>query len=472
MTLTIFGLIIAAVGLVLMFRGGVMAMLLLILTCSLQGGSAAIILTAIGGASIPPAQFALLFGIARVILPGSGRFRLAWQSIRANAFLGLYSLYGVTAAIFAPVFFRGAMWVPPMRGTGKAHSLFDTASLAPSPQNITASVYLAGSCLAGIVAFVAMREEGAAQRFVRMGLIVAWIHIALGVLAAVLKGTPFDLFVDFMRNANYVQTDQTVYGVVRLTGIFTEPSAYASFGFGWFVFLLECWIRDILPRRTGPAAAAMGLVLFCSTSSTAYVALTLYALIFSARVLLLPQHLGARKGLALTGATLLVVILASAAVFLVPRLVDLVTRILESATIGKQNSESALQRGFWAKAGIDAFIRSHGIGIGPGSFRSSSFATAMLGSVGVIGSTLLIGHLVKALKPLRLSTYCGPREGQRFGEEAMIGTAAAWAAVGVLIPASVASPTCDPGVDFAIFTAVALALRRPLRLRIDRPDAC
>jgi hypothetical protein len=145
----------------------------------------------------------------------------------------------------------------------------------------------------------------------------------------------------------------------------------------------------------------------------------------------------------------------------VPSFLSLVTNILTSATVGKQHSDSAIQRGMWAWFGLRAFVMSRGIGIGPGSFRSSSQFTAMLGSVGIFGTAMLVTHLLLALKPLRISTYCGPREARQFGGEAMIGTAAAWAAIGVLLPASIASPTCDPGSDFAVFTAVALALRKP-----------
>lgn len=457
MGLTLFGLIIAGIGTILLFRFGVMEMLLLMMACSLMGGSAAMTLP--GGSSIPPSQFAIIFGIARILLPGSGRLQQAGEALRANIFLGFYCIYGLIAAVFAPIVFRGDIWVPALRMTGRSYSLFDTVPLAPSAQNLTVSFYMIGSLIAGLIAYVAMQENDSANRYVKMGVIVAWIHITLGVLAAVLKGTPFDLFVDFMRNGNYAQTNQTVFGIVRITGIFTEPSSYAGFGFGWFVFLLECWLRDVMPKRTGPAALTMGLVLFCSTSSTAYVSLGAYALILAIRGLILPQYFDFRKLLILAAGMLLAIVVASVLTFIFPTALDLATKILRSATIDKQDTDSALQRAFWAKTGLRAFVVSNGIGIGPGSFRSSSFATAMLGSVGILGSAALVCHILKALKPLRISTYCGLRDGRHFGQDAMISASAAWAAIGILIPASIAAPTCDPGLDFGIFCAVALALR-------------
>jgi hypothetical protein len=460
MTITIFGFLIVSIALFLLFRGSIGDMLILIMSCSLFGGSAALILPSLGGSSVPPAQFALLFGIARMVLPGSRYLGKVSDALRATCFLGLFGLYGVVAAIFAPIVFRGMIWVPAMRGTAPTQSLFDMVPLAPSPQNVTASVYIIGSFVVGIVAYVAMQDKGMPRRFVTMAVIMAWVHISFGVLAAVLRGTPFDFVIAFIRNGSYAMTDQTINGVVRITGVFTEPSAYAGFAFGWFVFLLECWLRDVLPRRTGPAALAMGLILFCSTSSTAYFALAGYGLILFLRTLILPQFLGITKGLTIAGLVVAAALLLSLLALTVPSFLSLVTNILMSATVGKQHSDSAMQRAMWAWSGLRAFVVSRGIGIGPGSFRSSSQITAMLGSVGVFGTAMLVAHLLRALKPLRISTYCGPREARHFGGEAMIGAAAAWAAIGVLLPASISSPTCDPGSDFAVFTAVALALRR------------
>ena len=459
MTLTIFGLLISAAGIFLLIRGSAMTMLGLMMVCSLFGGSAAIILTAIGGSSVPPEEFALLFGVLRIVLPGSGQARAVLHAIRANIGLGLYALYGVISALFAPRYFRDMMRVAPMRSATTAKWIFDTVPLAPSSTNITVTVYMLGSFFAGLVAFVAMNDERSPKRFVKLAVVIAWSHVAFGLLAAFLKGTPFDLVVGFIRNANYVQTNQSVDGIVRISGIFPEPSSYVAFGFGWFVFLFECWLRDILPRRTGLAAAALGGILFCSTSSTAYLALFIYMSLFIVRILILPQYLGMRKGVTLVAIMLSTAIAVCAVGFAFPAFAGSMLTLLRHMTIDKQQSESGLQRAFWAKIGVTAFFVSDGLGVGPGSFRSSSFLTAMIGSVGAAGAMLLLSHLVAALKPLRVSTYSGYRERARFGDEAMIGVAAAWAGIGVLIPASIISPTCDVGSDFAVFISVALALR-------------
>ncbi len=52
----------------------------------------------------------------------------------------------------------------------------------------------------------------------------------------------------------------------------------------------------------------------------------------------------------------------------------------------KAESVSGRQRAFWAGQSVSAFLQSFGLGVGPGSFRSSSLLTAVLGATGVIGA--------------------------------------------------------------------------------------
>lgn len=155
---------------------------------------------------------------------------------------------------------------------------------------------------------------------------------------------------------------------------------------------------------------------------------------------------------------LIVFALASLAIASMPDLATNFEAMLRRATIGKQNTMSGIQRAFWARTGWDAFVESFGLGIGPGSFRSSSFVTAMLGSVGVIGTIFFVSYFLRVWKPGRASTYM-PASDPRIG----VGVAASWAALAALIPAALIAAGPDPGTDFAIFAGIALSLRRQPR---------
>lgn len=460
MSVTPFGLAIAIIGLILMLRSGVAPLLWMTMICALFGGSAAILLPALGGASIPPVQFALAFLAARCILPGSGQHAALSDGLRANTFLGIYVAYGLITAMIASRIFAGTIQVVALRYQF-SWSLFATTPLAFSSSNITTSVYLIGTFLISVGTYVALRNQEKALSFVKVAVVVVWIHAFFGISSALLKGTPYDLFIDFIRNANYAQLDQVIGGFVRINGVFPEASSYASFGFNWFVLMFECWFRNILPRRTGAAAAAMVIVLILSTSTTAYAALAIYGIFLVLRFVVLPQSLPIRKGITLVATAMMVVLLVAAASLLFPEVANSIWTLLRHLTIDKQDSESGLQRAFWAKIGIDAFITSWGIGVGPGSFRSSTIITAMIGSVGVFGTLVFVLHLLRVIKPLRITTYFGdPRQaGVTFDQATLIGAAASWGAVAALIPASLIATTCDPGTDFAIFGGAALALR-------------
>lgn len=460
MSVTPFGLVIAVIGLILMLRSGVAPLLWMTMICALFGGSAAILLPALGGASIPPVQFALAFLAARCVLPGSGQHVALSNGLRANTFLGIYVAYGLITAMIASRLFAGTIQVVALRYQF-SWSLFSTTPLAFSSSNITTSVYLIGTFLISVGTYVALQNREKALSFVNVAVVVVWIHAFFGISAALLKGTPYDMFIDFIRNANYAQLDQVIGGFVRINGVFPEASSYASFGFNWFVFLFECWFRNILPKRTGPASVAMAVVLILSTSTTAYAALAIYAAIFLFRILILPQALPVRKGMVLVAATIFVVVLVATASLLFPEVANSIWTLLRHLTVDKQDSESGLQRAFWARIGIDAFIASWGIGVGPGSFRSSTIITAMIGSVGIFGTLVFVLHFLRVIKPLRITTYFGnpAQSGVAFDQATLIGAAASWGAVAAFIPASLIATTCDPGTDFAIFGGAALALR-------------
>ncbi len=114
--------------------------------------------------------------------------------------------------------------------------------------------------------------------------------------------------------------------------------------------------------------------------------------------------------------------------------------------------------------GVDAFFASKGLGIGVGSFRSSSLITAVLGSTGIIGSATLILFLLHVFKPGRMSTYVSRRNPVED-----VGAAAGWTVIMSLVPLGVSWPTADPGYVFGIFCGIALALRAaPARVRSSR----
>ncbi|QYE35060.1 hypothetical protein KZX46_20475 [Polymorphobacter sp. PAMC 29334] len=445
---TIFGVILIAVGIALFLRASVVAMFVVVIVSSLFGGSAAFILPALGGSSVPPVNIALLFLILRIVVPGSGQSDLAGDSLRENLPLAVFVLYGFVMAFVGPRLFAGVIEVAPMRqGNG---TLFATVELAPTSQNITTAVYMVGTLLCAVGGYIACRDSRGLRALVDAGVYTAWAHVVFGIMSVVGKGGAIGEILTFFRNAHYAQLDEEVGGFLRISGIQPEPSSFAIFGLVWFVFMFECWSLRVSPRRTGPIALALLLILIASTSSSAYVGLAGYG---GVRLVLALGRGGGRKWIAATvvglAAVAGLVLLAS----FNPGLLDSFVHIFDAVVTKKQGSSSGLQRAFWARQGWTVFLASDGLGIGPGSFRSSSIATAILGSTGVVGTVAFAVYLWRLVRPRR------DDEPGLDDERARIGTAAMWAAMSFLLVASLVAAGPDPTALFAIFAGAALASR-------------
>ena len=110
---TPFGLIAIAIASFLLFRATPLGLLRFMMCCTLFGGSAAFIVTALGNSSILPAHLALVFLVARILLPGSGAYNAIGPAIRSNIFLTFYALYSAATAFLLPRIFAGHIAVVP-----------------------------------------------------------------------------------------------------------------------------------------------------------------------------------------------------------------------------------------------------------------------------------------------------------------------------------------------------------------------
>lgn len=474
MQLTIIGAVQVLFGLVLFLAGSVEAMFALLLITTLFAGSAAIVLPALGsGSSIPPLYFALLFMVMRLLVPGSGQMRATAQALEANAWLLVFVAYGVVMAFAGPRLFAGQFAFAPLRADAAARFtshlsyLLATRPLAPSPQNLTSAVYLVGTLVTATVAHVACRAPAGRSTLVRT---VAWVgimHSLLGLLSVIGRGTAIDTVLGFFRNGAYAQLTQDIDGLSRMTGISPEPSAYAAFGAIWFVFLAECWLRRVSPLLTGTAALCLGAALVACTSATAYVALAAWLGLLLLRSLFVPGALPADRSLWLAVMGLGGVVAGSVLLLWQPQLATRLALFLHHVLFDKMASDSGIQRRFWALQGYQAFVGTYGLGVGPGSFRSSSLVTAVMGCVGVVGAFALLAQFLIAFKPLRWSTYVPMPD-----PDLAVAGACAWAMLMAVIVAAITAPNCDPGSDFALLSGAALALRgrNPVRSGASAPS--
>ncbi|RVT90183.1 hypothetical protein [Sphingomonas crocodyli] len=458
---TLNGLVIILIGGYLLVASRVEAMLSLLMVTMLMAGSAAVIVTALGSSSIPPVSVVSGMLFIRLLF-ASGEKRPPWMAaLQINGWYIIFAAYGILSAVLMPRIFAGQIDVAPLRPIS-VKGLFDVVPLQFTSQNITSPFYITGSMLTAVCSFLVMRSARGAITIVRSAVIVTWIHVLTGLAGVLLPAEIWRTATGIFRNGSYAQTAQSVGGYARITGIMPEPSTYAAYGFAWAVFMTECWLRDVMPKRTGPAAGAMTLILIFSTSTTAYISLAAYGLILLIRAMIFPTFFKQSKVIIVLASAIVFVTSAMLLLLLNPVLVDWLTKIFLAMTVEKVDSDSAEQRTFWAKQGIEAFKVSHGLGIGAGSFRSSNNITAILGSMGVIGIAAYLLYVIKVFRPLRSSTYSKTRDHLE-----AVGVACAWTTTCYIIPGLAGAPSPDPGPLFSLFAGAALGLRYlPLRVQL------
>jgi hypothetical protein len=457
--LTFIGLIQAVAGLAIVVAGGPGSAFLFLVLSGLFDGSAAVLLPALGGSSIPPVQFALLFVFLRIMVPRGGVYGHFPDAVRANAWLVLFCFYGIAHAFIGPRLFGGAISVYPMRPNPES-GLFDVIPLWPTSQNLTAATYLLGSLLLALAAYIFCRSRGGAKVLVDASLWGGWFFIITGLVDLTTRGTPFEEFLSIFRNGDYVQMNVEIDGFVRIRGLLPEASSYAGSCFIFFVINAELWYRSVRARATGLLSIALALMLVMSTSSTAYVALTGYSLVFLLRALAVPGISPKGKLLRVSLVGFMILVLVAILMAVIPELPAAISKMVLEMTVEKSSSDSGRQRLFWAMQGVHALTESRGLGIGPGSFRSSSMITAIAGSMGLIGLVSFAMYLLAVFQPSRRSSWS---EGGELPQT--LGGAFASAAVFSLIPAAIGSPQPSPPATFSILAGAALALRPALNRR-------
>lgn len=462
MELTFIGLILLVAGTLIVLVGGVKSAVVFLVVCTMFDGSAAIALPSLGGSTIPPVQFALAFILLRIFVPRGGYYGFVPAAVVENKWIIFFAIYGIVMSYVGPRLFGGVIEVFPMR-PNPTMGLFDTVPLVPTAQNFTAAFYLVGTFLLAIVSYTLCQTRGGAEALITALLIASWFHILTGLIDLITRGTPFDAILSVFRNGGYSALDLSISGFIRIRGVLPEASSYAGIGFTMFVANAEMWYRSLRPKLTGIVAAVLAVILVISTASTAYVAIAAYVFFFGLRAMIFPSVAPKGKIMAAVVVACLIIFGLSIMMAVVPRLPFAIYELIVEMTVGKPTSVSGQQRLFWAMQGWHAFVASYGLGVGPGSFRSSSMLAAILGSMGVVGVLTFLFYLKVVFRTSARSTWgIGPTFANSLG--GAFGTAALIS----LVPAAVASPNVIPGALFSIMAGAAVGLRaRTISLKGD-----
>jgi hypothetical protein len=188
------------------------------------------------------------------------------------------------------------------------------------------------------------------------------------------------------------------------------------------------------------------------------VALAAYFAFFILRLAIMPNMAEGLRVRQFVVMAFSMVFLAACALLVIPELLARITEMVLEMTVAKSGSSSGQQRFFWAMQGWKLFKASYGLGVGAGSFRSSSLLMAMIGSTGVIGVASFVAYLYSVFQPMRRSSF-----GRSEDLAHTIGGAFATAALVSLVTPFIAGSSPDLGANFAFLSGAALALRPNFR---------
>ena len=442
------GLLFALFGFYLLTRPPT-AMLVFVLVCTLFPAASAIDLPALGGSSIPPALMGLGFLGLRILKKDVARSAGPQMGLEKNAWLLVFCIYCAATAWVLPRLFAGRIDLIPMGAAGLGFQ-----PLHVTAQNTTQAVYMLGTAFGAVAATILATRYGSPVIIVKALVVITWVHALTGVADLALSAAHVSGAFDVVRTGAYAQLDQGEGGFHRISGMCPEPSVYAALGSAYFAFMSELWLRRILPKRTGPAALFMLCMILLSTSSSAYVAVAAYALVLIGRVLVMPASMTIDRAVIIVGVSVLGLLGALTILLVNPKEAANFGQVIADMTINKQKSSSGLERGLWAKQGWDAMKASRGLGVGVGSFRSSSLLTAIIGSVGPAGLAVFVGYCLQVFKLGRKSSYVAGGD-----VRAAAGAAAGWTALITLVPALFTWASADPGLIFAMMAGLSLGWR-------------
>jgi hypothetical protein len=452
--LSIFGIAVLVTGLVSLYtsyRGVVYGMAVF----SLFGSTLALSLGGMG--ILPPQLFLAFFALRAFNLVGGKKLADAFSLETPGFWLLCNCVWACMGAIVLPRLLHGSTLVFPVDRSVEEIML---KPLAPVSGNVSQVVYCIGDVIVYCCMVAFLKYRGAYRTLAHAILVLTALNALCGAIDFVSHAAGFDALA-FTKTAQFADlTGEEMGGLVRISGTFSETSAFSAFSLPLFVFCLNLWMLGWRPKLAGALAVVTLGLLLISTSGSAYVGVAAYlvVLLFS-RPSLVTRAAAARKHRMWIIAACAGVLGTLYVILFLPAVANALIDFVDTTILSKAGSSSGVERMGWNAQGMTNFFDTYGIGVGLGSIRASSFLVVLLGSLGVVGTfcyAMFVGKSlllpVSADYPLTERAVC---------------YAARHAMMAALIVACISGAVFELGSCFYLFAAAAAAL--PMRARTRAP---
>ncbi len=384
---------------------------------------------------------------------------LVWRITRPFV---LVTLYALVTSFVMPMVFQGKVFVWPQ----KAEPPFILTALAPSPANLNQDIYLALNCIFLLLTATFLTKSrldlGSFMRvYLASGFVVA--AVAAWQFASRVAGVPFPEDLFYSNPGWSILTDQSIGGVPRINGPFSEPSSLG--GYMASIMCASAWLllqgrRDKMLRWL--LAVSLGTMLM-STSTTGFGVLALVC-IGVPTVALLRGSGRLIASIFKIGVPVLLLggFLFVSASLLLPGVGESITEVV-TASLDKQQSSSYDDRTNADLDSINAMVDTYGLGVGWGSNRSSSLIPGLLASVGIPG---VLGLLWFGASIAR-EVWAAHRQGAT-PEQKLVLDGCCGALTGFLLGAFLSGPTIN---TITFYFLVALLIACAVRVTRDARTA-
>jgi hypothetical protein len=422
--------------------------------------TAAFNLPAVGGASILLADLCALALIALLMARPGGTAALlgTMRPGQPGFWMALLTLWAVFATLTMPSLFRGETMVFSISRAGNADGIIETP-LRPDTGNLTQLFrHLLGACLflAAATVFRLRPDPGPA---VTALAVATGLHATLGVLDVATFHAGLAALLEPVRTANYaILWDHSMMGVKRMIGGFPEASSFGYYSLGLLAVWLHLWLTGHRRRLAGAMLLISTVCLLHSTSSSAYVSIVAFVALYgTVRIVAALGRKVSRRGAGIAGMALVAVWLSAVGVFAAYTFLPPVEAFLDRALFDKLDGASGVERASWNAQALTNFVETWGLGAGLGSVRASSWAVAVLASLGLVGAFLYAGFLATLLAPRGAWRGRDPR--------ASVADATRAGCAAMLVSGVLTLPTPDLSLAFYAFAGIAAGLARGTELQ-------
>ena len=347
-----------------------------------EAGAAVVVGDSFG---LPPAMVPGLLLIASVLLQYALGMRYSAEAPVLRAMVPLLALlgYALLSEAVLPDAFAGTIMVWPQRPDALDPRL---VPLAFNSGNITQPLYLLMNVMVAVGTALFMTRRAIPYR----GLLDAYLlsgYVAVGLafwqFAARITGIPF---IDELlySNPNWAIVEQSLGSVPRIQGPFSEPAGLAFYLSGLCFCCLWLSAQGHRMMRVNLLLPLAILAMLLSTSTTGILTV---AVGLPAMLLLASRGNRPARARLFRGAVMLLlcgIIVLGPVFVLKPALMDAVGEVV-TATLGKGDSDSYSERTGIDAAALASLRPSYGLGVGWGSFRTSSLLPGLLANGGLFG---------------------------------------------------------------------------------------